>query len=200
MSAFYPNSNHVETPEQGDATPKPPQPVGEPAPRFFKNSDMIVEGEQPAEQASTVKVDVPPEIAELRKGNFFDAHGMYREVFARNTTQDRWPGADAEVVEAVDREVSSIFSDHGLTPPEAQQVVDLFNVQPTEELQTQWAEESEAYLDSLGEHSAALAADAVKLLDRDPRVAKLLGPYVNHPAVVKLAIEKARSEKLRGRL
>ncbi len=57
--------------------------------------------------------------------------------------------------------------------------------------------EAEQYVNSITPDDAALA---VELLDRDPRVATILGDKMNHPVVVRTLVEKARTLRAEGKL
>src|SRR5690606_24430116 len=106
----------------------------------------------------------------------------------------------AEVGEPVVAEVANILADHELTPAEATEVLQALKAPaPSDSERAQWTRDTESYLATI---SDADAQAAVKLLDRDPRVARLLETTgaINNPKVVRLLIEKARSLRARGRL
>lgn len=191
--SFYANSNMASLGDENDAQPtrrtalagnEPPAP-------------------EPAQQAQQAQPDdgirVPEEVAKARAENrsMHDPLGTYRSVLSPGTLSAALP---AEVGEPVVNEVAQIFADHELSPPEAQEVLTLLKAPaPNDAERAQWSRDSERYLATV---SDADAQAAVKLLDRDPRVAQLLEATgaIDNPRVVRLLVDKARALRAKGRL
>ena len=212
MSSFYANSDHV-APAQNDTRGPNAQPArgtalagdapqAQPRP-FYENSqhdDVKPAGEKAsAMQQNDAAVRVPDEVAKLRAENrrMHDPLGAYRSVLSPGTLSAALP---AEVGEPVVNEVAKIFADHELSPPEAQEVLQVLKAPaPSDSERAQWTRDTESYLATI---SDADAQAAVKLLDRDPRVARLLEATgaINNPKVVRLLVEKARALRSKGRL
>lgn len=209
MSRFYSNSDHVVEPAQDtDAQPSTRgtalaggEPPAQPRPSFYGNSqhDVKPAGEKAPEPAKPDAVRVPDEVAKLRAENpsIHDPLGTYRGVLSPGTLSAALP---AEVGEPVVNEVANILADHELSVPEASEVLQVLKAPaPSDAERSQWQRDSERYLATI---SDADAQAAVKLLDRDPRVAELLERTgaINNPRVVRLLVDKARALRSRGRL
>src|SRR5690606_6851747 len=130
-----------------------------------------------------------------RNDTLYDPASTYKSVLGE-------PGQLTAVMpdapEPVRAEVANMFADHELTPAEASEVLQVLKAPaPSDAEQAQWQRDAEAYLRTI---SDADAQAAVKLLDRDPRVAELLERTgaINNPRVVRLLVEKARALRSKG--
>lgn len=171
---------------------------------FYGNSqhDVKPAGEKaPAPQAKPDDgIRVPDEVAKLRAENpsIHDPLGTYRSVLGEPGTLTA--ALPAEVGEPVVAEVANILADHELSVPEASEVLQVLKAPaPSDSERAQWQRDTESYLATV---SDADAAAAVKLLERDPRVAQLLETTgaINNPKVVRLLVDKARTLRAKGRL
>lgn len=208
--SFYKNSDHVVEPAQDtDAQPTRRtalgggEPQAQPRP-FYGNSqhDVKPAGEKaPAQQAKPDDgIRVPDEVAKLRaeRTSLYDPADVYKSVLGEPGTLSA--ALPAEVGEPVVAEVANILADHELSVPEASEVLQVLKAPaPSDTELAQWQRDSERYLATI---SDADAAAAVKLLDRDPRVAELLERTgaINNPRVVRLLVDKARALRSKGRL
>lgn len=210
MSSFYNNSDHVTSESEAKADAQPTRrtalagdtPQAQPRP-FYGNSqhdDAKPAGEKaPAQRAKPDTVRVPDEVAKLRAENpsIHDPLGTYRGVLSPGTLSAALP---PEVGEPVVAEVAQIFADHDLSVPEAQEVLQVLKAPaPSDAELAQWQRDTERYLATI---SDADAAAAVKLLERDPRVAELLETTgaINNPKIVRMLVDKARALRSKGRL
>lgn len=208
MSRFYSNSDHVVSAQDTDTLPTRGtalagnEPPAQPRP-FYGNSQHDVKpagekAQQPAKPDDAVRV--PEEVAKLRAERndaLHDPLAAYRGVLSPGTLSAALP---PEVGEPVVAEVAQIFADHELSVPEAQEVLQVLKAPaPSDAERTQWQRDTERFLATI---SDADAQAAVKLLDRDPRVAELLERTgaINNPRVVRLLVDKARALRARGRL
>lgn len=142
-------------------------------------------------------LDVPDEIQKLRDAD--EARKLYPpEVTYRNTIP---LAADAsEQTKAAAREWASVFADVALSQPEAKAVVQLAENGlaqgiPTEEVRASWrATASENLRREHGVNAGKVLADAIKFVQRDPRLAAFLqaSGLGDHPEVIQLAIAKSR--------
>jgi hypothetical protein len=166
-----------------------------------------------AKEPEPVALEIPDAIKALRATDnaMFDPTAAYSTAI---TEEDF--GVDAEVVIAPEVKAAAImeframFADIGLPAPEAREVVDIAKQigkdVPTPEQESAWTQDAaKRLLDTNGGDLAAANADlalAKALVQRDPRLKKVLEVtrLGSHPRVVELVVQRARSEKMRGRL
>jgi len=149
---------------------------------------------------------VPENIAELRKGDFYDATATYRDVKFDAPPENATPEEKQRIHSAYD-EMRRVFSDVGLSVPGATELLDLAKqhagTPPSAETREQWRSEAvEQVKRQYGTDAQAALADAQQLAARDPRLWAFLQELGidNHPRVVGLAIELARRQRAQGRL
>ncbi len=105
-------------------------------------------------------------------------------------------------------EMKLILGDVGMSAPEGREFValtaKLISEPPSVETEKEWSAEAwRALVRTHGENGATEALeDARRLVQRDPRLAQVLDitRAGSHPRVVATLVEKARSEKAKGRL
>lgn len=151
--------------------------------------------------------ELPPEVKALRDSD--QARAMYddRTAFkaagidkALGELGIEGPGAEAE-----HKAWAGVFTDAGLTPQDAQDVVKLALMdEPTADEAAAWPTQAEAALqEAFGADDWRQAlADARLLVKRDPRVRAFLNRtgLGDHPTVVKLAAQRARALIANGKL
>lgn len=195
---FYTNSDHAELLESKQTAPGRPTALsGDDQGKrpFFDHSAHAGNGDKPEDSSRDASINLPENIKRLREESAspYDAASTYRGVLGEpGQLTAVLPDAPAEVR----TEVAHIFADHSLSASEAEEVVNAMRAAPTDETRTAWTRETNEYLNSVPPEDAAAA---VTLLDRDPRVAKILEQTgaINNPRVVKLLVEKARSLRAR---
>jgi len=172
-----------------------------------KSAEEILFGKEPEPEA----LPVPANIAKLREGDspLFDAREAYNGAIE---TEDLIDAEDAapELKAAAVSEFKAMANDLGLAPAEVREVVSLAKTiraePPTPEAEQEWQQAACKHAVELaGGDLEAAAADlnlARALVARDPRLVQLLEStrLGNHPQVIELMIQKARSERMRGRL
>jgi hypothetical protein len=198
MTFSYPNSQHVDSAPPAEAAAPapaaPPAPPSEPAPLSFPS--MQEPGERPA-------VEIPAEIRELRESDrpFYSPQKTYAQAIPDHPD-------DTPELQAVRVEGREIMSDLGMSDGEARDVVSIMSTElangiPTDETIESWGREAtQETFRRYGKAAEARLEDARLLVRRDPRVRRLLDQtgLGSHPKVVAMMIERARSERSRGRL
>lgn len=151
---------------------------------------------------------VPDAVKELRVSDrdrvVFGAQQTYADV----PTEDVFSHPDINDTDRarVGAEVREMFMDNGLTPLEAQQVLDIAKdatTRPDADTATAWATEAHAQLkERYGDEAPQMLDLARKLVARDPRTAAILeqSGLGNHPRMVMLAVEAARRAQARGQI
>lgn len=203
------------------ATPKPEpkrifvnsdhsEPLGEP------NSSPASQSEdsppsKPSPSASTddagddpTNMHVPDAVRELRQDQSFNANETYQDALPDDvlTNDELTP----ELREAATREFRAMAGDLALPPAELSQFVTLAkwaeSNPPTQEQHDSWRQDALATLEREFDDPAQALKDANALLRRDPRVRALIDHFGlgNHPSVVKMIAQRARSERAKGRL
>lgn len=159
--------------------------------------------------AVTAGFEIPEAVKQLRAGQIHDPALRYGSAISESDFVDGDEPAPVGVKTAVVHELRRMIADVGLSPVEGRELVtlagQLTREPPSPEEEAAWVAESTATLlkrDGSPEdvqHDVDLAR---ALVQRDPRLAKLLEVtrLGNHPRVIALCIEKARSEAARGRL
>jgi hypothetical protein len=188
----YPKSVHASSP----APAAPPARPSEPAPLTYPSM------EQPAELPT---LDLPAEIRALREADPDRAMYSPQRTYA-DVVKDYAGATDTE--RAVLAEAREWFADFALDHQEAKSVAETFNAElasgiPSDETVAAWGREAtQETFRQYGRDAEARLADARLLVRRDPRVRQVLerSGMGSHPRVVQLLIEKARSERNRGRL
>ncbi len=187
--------------------------------------DGMTEDERRATQAlysrepeDAVPIQVPEAVKELRKGDspLFDGRQAYSTAILIDDFQTT-PEEGGNVAEIPDhvktaavQEYRAIFHDLGVAPTEAREVVTLARQlgkePPTAELEADWVRQASQRLvdmngGSIEEANTALSL-AKALVQRDPRLKAVLEltRLGSHPRVIELMVQRARSEKMRGRL
>lgn len=168
--------------------------------------------------AAAITENLPEPVKKLREGNsaLFDG----REAYSTAITIDDFAPMSDEASEASDipehvkaaavQEYRAIFHDLGVAPDEAREVVGLARQlgrePPTAEAEAEWTREAAQQLvdtngGSIEEANAALSL-AKELVQRDPRLKTILEVtrLGSHPRVVKLLVQRARAERVAGRL
>lgn len=155
-------------------------------------------------------LDVPAAIAELRKADparvMYEASGMHAEIHDDLDTL-----VSAAVVgeqrKATVAEMQEVVSDLGATHGDVRTFLSAASIlaskPPTADEETRMQQQCLQQLrDRFGEEADAAAADARRLVARDPRFAEWIEAtgLGNHPATVVRIAELARSERSRGRL
>lgn len=196
--SLYPNSNHVEP---LDVKPEA-QPPGEGA---AQSEPSPSEGRQPvAGQPDTGElVQVPANIAELRKGQMYDP----ATTFAQEIKSIEAPEYPREQVEAATVELRRMAGDVGLSSMQVREIGGLAKAHskelPSDEQQAAWRDESTAALSrQYGSRAHEALGLAQKLAQRDPRVLAFIDAHGlgNHPRVIATLVERAYDERKRGRL
>ena len=164
-----------------------------------------------AKEPEPAAVTLPENIAKLREGDspLFDPRAAYGDCIAVEDlveTGDVTPDVKAAAVS----EFKGMAHDMGLSPLELREVVALERTMraepPTAEVEQEWQQAAcKRALELAGGDPKAALADltlAAKLAQRDVRLLRILETtrLGNHPQVVALMIERARSERLKGRL
>ncbi len=151
--------------------------------------------------------DLPPAIRELRETDparaMFDDGAAYAESGLDKLLEAQ--GIIGEAQQAELRAWNGMLADHQIRAHEARELVEIASMPATDEAVEAWRGDAErALARDLGPGWKASQdfRDAQRLIARDPRLADYLARsgLGSHPRVVKLAIEKARSERLAGRL
>jgi len=199
----YPNSVHADSPAPA-APPAAPTPAApdqvpaESAPLDYPNTDKPLPQGTPA-------LELPDAVRELREAD--GERKMFSpQVQYRDTVQDH--PEDNDQVRAFRAEAREQFADLGLSDQDARDVVGVINAElqagiPAAETRAQWQEQAlNDVVRQYGKDAPARIAEARALVARDPRVQKILDDtgLGSHPRVVALMIERARSERGRGRL
>lgn len=165
--------------------------------------------EKPAAQEGEFKIEIPENIAKLREGDnkLLTAEGLYR---GQDGLEATFEGAEVapEVQKTAIQEFRQMAQDFQLEPPQFALVVPLvkeFTAAPADEAtRGAWRKEAVLSLEqTYGKEDAAKALqDARALVQRDPRIARLLNDsgLGSHPKIVLLLVEKARAAKIAGRL
>ncbi len=162
------------------------------------------------------KVAVPENVAKLRA----DSKGIHDPANSYSDITDEDLLGDGAAVGAnpfrtpeergVAQEIRRQFADLGLSNVDAKEIArlgrQLAKEPPTKSDEARWhGEISKRLLDQNNQKQAGAAADlelARQLAARDPRVRAMLNAtrLGNHPAVVEMLVERARAEKVAGRL
>lgn len=198
MTFTYANSHHVDsTPPAEAATPAPAAP---PAPPSEPTTLSYPAMQKPAEKPAA---DVPAEIRELRQSDrpFYSPQKVYAQAIPDHPD-------DTPELQAVRVEGREIMSDLGMSDGEARDVVsilstELANGTPSAETRAAWAQQASSDLQRMyGKDAHARLAEAQALVARDPRVFRILHEtgLGDHPKVIALMVDRARSERARGRL
>jgi hypothetical protein len=197
MSDFqlsYPNSDHNAVAPREAPTPQPDPATTLAYPETGKQFD-VPKGAQQS--------DVPAEIRALRaERSFLPNHVQH----AYDAVKDH--PTDGEAEKTFRAEAREQFADLGISPVEAREVVKLIDDAyregaPSPETLEQWRRESvDQVFRQYGKDAERKLAGAKALVARDPRVKAFLNAtgLGSHPKVVALLIEKAHSERARGRL
>lgn len=161
---------------------------------------------------------IPDEIKELRSSDRERLQFSAQSTHGDTISADDFLGADGAEVEGVTAELRAraaheyreMFADVGVSADEARQMVSLAKqlgaAPPTPQIEEQWQGEIVKRLldvnnQDIDKANADLAL-AQRLVHRDPRIAAILEKtrLGNHPKVVELFVQRARQERLRGRL
>jgi len=204
----YENSDHAHEPEEGAApadvqTPRQDDVTSARTFSYEKTSQAAPQG---------VPMDALPEkVRELREDparRMFSPQNDYRDAGLEEAFD--LPDVPDEAKAAAAAEAREMFADYGLSTAEAKDVLQLARSNlanpPDEATEARWRDEAWSGLVRAhggDEKAAQQALDvAKKLLERDPRAAAICthARLGNHPAFVRMVVEKARSEKARGRL
>ena len=192
-----------------NATPAPAAPETPKEPLTQQIADQLFKPKEPQRAPDDA---IPQSVRELREADterkMFGAQGTHKEAISEKDIEG--DGITDDQKAAVAAEYREMFADAGLSVPEAQEVVTLARAlaanPPTPETEAQWIQQAEKRLLEMNNgNAAAAAADAAlarKLVQRDPRVAKILDAtrLGNSPRMIELMLELARDEKSRGRL
>jgi predicted Zn-dependent protease len=171
------------------------------------------DGEAPAKAIAAVEAtfEVPEEVKQLRVANWTDPALAYNDALTVDDIKDP-EGAEPmtpETRQAVVNEWRRIAGDVGLNNGELREAVALSKeitaTPPDDATLTAWQTENTQHLLAVGgdPESAQRELDAARaLVARDPRLWQFLQTtgLGNHPKIVRLVVEKARSESTRGRL
>lgn len=209
----YPNSTHAQCASDPPAAQAPTaKPVASDPPADpLADAAAVIYRDKPKPKGAPAD-QVPPVVRDLREQD--DARKMFspQNDYRDSGLEDALAGV-AEVADdvkaAAAAEYREIFADNGLNTTEARDVVSLARElvanPPDETTQQTW--QADGWKDLVrtygGEKGATEALELAKrLVMRDPRVAQLLDHtrLGNHPRIIKLMVEKARSERSRGRL
>jgi hypothetical protein len=197
----YPNSSMADAAPA--AAPAPAAPAPAPSVQPSEPLQFAYPSMQPeAPQAAT---DVPANIAELRRAD--DARALFspQKTYA-NVVQD-FPG-ESDEIKAFRAEGRNQMADMQLAPDQARDVVSIFDTElqngiPSDETAAQWAQESMRELQQrFGAEAPARLREAQQLIQRDPRISRMLAATKlgNHPRLVLMAVEAARSQRNAGKL
>jgi hypothetical protein len=165
-----------------------------------------------ASQEEALRPEVPDNVKALRDGQVERKVYSPQKTFADAITEDVFnaPEITPEVRAVATAEIREMFADAGLNAQEAKEFVTLAKQlaaeppSPERELEMQ-QEAVQRVIDANGGDREAARADlelARKLVARDPRVGRLLDitRLGNDPRVIATLIQKARAERIAGRL
>lgn len=184
--------------ELGAAMYPPEQPAAAPAP-----SPSPAPAPTQPEAAGDA---LPPEIQALRDADperaLYDDRTAYNGTGIDKALADL--GIEGKVAEAEHKAWAGTFTDAGLTPQEAQDVVALALMEePSADELAAWPAQAQAKLqEAFGDDAEQALADARLLVKRDPRVRDFLNRtgLGDHPYIVKLAADRARALIASGKL
>lgn len=151
--------------------------------------------------------ELPPEIKSLRDADparaMFDDRSFYTGAGLDTALKEL--GIEGRAAEAEHKTWAGVFADLGLSSQEATDMVTVGLMdEPTAEVLQGWPAQAEAALkEQYGDADWQQAlADARLLVGRDPRLKDFLNrtQLGNHPRVVKLAAERARTLIASGKL
>ena len=184
------------------------------SPELYENAPAPVAAEQSSEQEIAAVLfggqKPKPVVEPVVEGDdpgavLFEPLGLYETavVFEEG---DIPPDVPEEVIEEARVEHMTTAAALQLSVPEVQQVAtiarSLGHEPVTAETETRWLEETRAFLETRGEDAQSDLALAQKMISKFPNLkAKLdqtrLG---NHPKIIELAIQRARSLRAAGKL
>lgn len=199
----------------------PPQEAAAPAhymQEIAAPEPVKLEASTPEEKAETlyakpeaVELQIPDNIAELRKGD--DLRGMYppEKQFADVINERAFVGDSEEVgpstQAALVKEVANIAADLGMSAADVRTMRTVGQVcnatPPSDETRIQWREQAVQRLnEAYGNDAAQAYRDAIKFAQRDPRMVKALNENGrgDHPDTVLLFAKLARQAKTAGKL
>lgn len=169
-------------------------------------------GERPNPARDAIERDiaasVPAEIRSLREAR---AREPANALFGETALGDEIVEATLndvnyapEVRRAYADEYKRLASDNGMTANEALEAASIINAPIADErTQSRWGRQTEESLKmQYGDEWQSRLADAKRLVNRDPRVAKIIESrgLGNNPKIVSLLCDLARRERLKGRL
>lgn len=177
-----------------------------------------LEASTPEEKAETlyakpeaVELQIPDNIAELRKGD--DLRGMYppEKQFVDVINDRMFEGETEPVAPAVQaalvKEVANIAADLGMTAADVRSMRTVGQVcnttPPNDETRMQWREQAVQRLnETYGKDATQAYRDAITFAQRDPRVMQVLneGGRGDHPDTVLLFAKLARQARTAGKL
>ena len=199
MPGFYNNSHHnpgpgTEPPQGAAQTLMGTEP--DPAPRTVEEQRAAAIYDRP--EAPPELAQVSDEVAELRRGRFHDAAGMYRtELDPATFTEVLGDPAEGRRVAA---EVAHICADMDLGPADVRRLTARVAEVAGVPVESQREGAMTALRAAFGGDAQQALADARLLLERDPRAARLIERLglADDGEVAVLIAQRARSQIARG--